>query len=176
MKISLAVVICFFQLLLASAQNKPIREIANDKYSITWVDGNCTGFRYTIKQNKKSFDLSFPSFEIEGKELPVVLKNIQLARQPIKLKNGVEEYLLAGNLVSEPAILLNILFQVAPDNAVVRFQYSLSTKKTLSLTKTQSGKDNISYLSFKNPSGEIKEVGFQNSMNAFMQRISQNMF
>jgi len=78
MKIILAVVISFFQLLLASAQSKPIREIANDKYGITWVDGNCTGFRYTIKQNKKAFDLSFPSFEIGGKEITTVLKTYSL--------------------------------------------------------------------------------------------------
>jgi hypothetical protein len=116
-----------------------------------------TGFKYTIKSNKKAFDLSFPSFEVDGKKSQTVLKNLKVIKPASTLKNGSSQYELEGTFLNEPALLLKIVFQIAPDNAVLRFQYSLRTTKALVLTKG-SGKDNISYASFKNGNSKIKEV------------------
>jgi len=155
-KISL-VLAAFFLFIQVDAQQKSANFPANNKYSISWRSGNCTGFTYIVKGNKKAFDLSFPSFEIDGKTTPAVIKNLRVVNTARLLKNGSSQYELEGIFLSEPDLLLKIIFQIAPDNAVLRFQYSLSTTKPLALTK-QSGKDNISYLAFKNQTNKIKEV------------------
>ncbi|HUP11079.1 MAG TPA: alpha-galactosidase, partial [Niastella sp.] len=63
-----------------------------------------------------------------------------------------------GAFKEMPALQLQIRFQVAPDNPVVRFQYNLiTTDTTYILTKT-GGKDAITYLSFSSNQPLIKEV------------------
>lgn len=139
------------------AQNINTTSLSNSIYTISWQGANCKGFDYSLKSNNKLYNLTFPSFEIEGEKLPTILKNVKVTDNKIVLKNGVSQYKIEGNFVNKPELTLSIAFEIAPDNAVVRFQYSLKTKKGLKLTK-KLGNDNISYFSFINQNKQIKEI------------------
>jgi alpha-galactosidase len=62
-----------------------------------------------------------------------------------------------GIFTSNNDLRLQVTFQVAPDNPVLRFQYSLRSTKPLRLTKSNQ-KDNITYLSFTSATPQVKEV------------------
>ena len=149
----LLVFFCF--LFHCHAQQKQT-QVSNSCYRLSFaVAGN--GFSYQLLDSKTTYNFSFPSFEMNGKQLPVVLKNIRESGAVTVLSNGVSQYQYQGTFISEPGLKLQIIFQVAPGNPVLRFQYALKTAKPLLLTKVK-GKDNINYISVASTSSEIKEV------------------
>ncbi len=149
-------ILCFTATVSFSQKNIEPNKIGNNVYSISWKTP-VNEVIYTLKEGSKSFHLTLPAFEINGKKSPTLLNNLKLVSSPQVLKNAVSEYLLEGSFISNPGLSLNITFQIAPDNEVLRFQYSLSSKQNIELTKT-GGKDNISYFSFAAAGCNIKEV------------------
>ena len=139
---------CFAQPL--SPENK----IENRFYTISW-QAPVVEFLYTLKDHSKTFPLSLPNFEIDGKKMASRLSNIKIISS-VQLKNAVTEYTLEGSFSDDPKLSLTIIFQLPPDNEVVRFQYLLSCTSHALLTKKE-GSDNISYFSFA-ASRTIKEV------------------
>lgn len=156
MKYYLNILLLFFCAIL-NAQHNDAFSLSNDQYTISWQSDHCTGFSYILKEGMKSFTLTFPAFEIDGKKISSVLNNAKITEKKIVLKNGVSQYRIEGTFINNTAITLTTVFEIAPDNAVVRFQYLLKTKKGATLTK-QSGNDNISYLSCSNLNNTIKEI------------------
>jgi alpha-galactosidase len=66
-----------------------------------------------------------PVFPLGGKAVPATLENVRAGSAPERLKNGVTECSFEGALVARPSLSLRMTFRIAPDNAVVRFRYSL---------------------------------------------------
>ncbi len=130
--------------------------VSNSRYSVSFTAAN-DGFSYHLVGSKRTYTFSFPSFEINGKQLPTVLKDIKANAVVTVLSNGVSEYQFQGSFIHDPALHLQIIFQVAPANPVLRFQYALKTKWPLLLTRA-TGKDNINYVSVASISSEITEV------------------
>lgn len=131
--------------------------VDNSEYLIQWPQTDVGYFTYTLNDHSLAQKIMLPSFEIEGKVVAAVLKDLKPVIQPSLLKNRVTEYLYAGTFKNNPSLQLQIRFQVAPGNAVLRFQYSLKSDKPLKFTKS-NGKDNLSYLSFRSQSPVVKEV------------------
>lgn len=66
-----------------------------------------------------------PIFPIAGGAIEAVLNDLHVYQAPVKLNNGVTEYSLVGHFVASSEWKLLMVFQLAPDNAVARFRYSL---------------------------------------------------
>jgi alpha-galactosidase len=81
-----------------------------------------------------------------GKEtMPFVPADIALSREPVTLPNGVTTYTYTASFAADPDLVLDVVFRVAPDNPVVRFQYRLTGAPGRTLTKA-SGDHNTAYL------------------------------
>jgi alpha-galactosidase len=66
-----------------------------------------------------------PVFPLGGKTVPATLEKVRAGSAPERLKNGVTECSFEGTLTARPSLSLRMTFRIAPDNAVVRFRYSL---------------------------------------------------
>ncbi|MEO6637830.1 MAG: hypothetical protein ABIN25_06115, partial [Ginsengibacter sp.] len=53
------------------AQQQPT-QVSNSRYSVSFTASN-DGFSYQLLDSKTTYNFSFPSFEINGKQLPAVL-------------------------------------------------------------------------------------------------------
>jgi alpha-galactosidase len=133
------------------------KQIGNPEYSLGWPQTDVTYFNYTLKNNSLVQKIMLPSFEIDGKVVTAVLKELKPVMQPAVLKNRVTEYVYAGTFKNNPSLQLLIRFQVSPDNPVCRFQYHLKSDRAYKLTKNK-GKDAITYLSFAAAGQKVKEV------------------
>jgi alpha-galactosidase len=98
-----------------------------------------------------------PSFEIEGKVVTAILKDLKPVSQPAVLTNKVTEFLYSGTFKSNPSLQMQLRFQVAPGNPVMRFQYSLVSGQALKFTKSNK-KENLTYLSLLAQTPVVKEV------------------
>jgi alpha-galactosidase len=150
----------FFTLLVGistQAQKEAKPRPNNALYSIAFAPEKVASFTYILKKNSKPINIVLPSFEIDGKKIPTILKSLNQTGQPVKLSNGVSETVYEGAFVQNAGCTLQIKFQVSPDNPVLRFQYSLKAEPAQKLTKSLE-KDNIQYLSFQSSTASIKEV------------------
>ena len=88
-------------------------------------------------ENRKSgqvYRFEPPTFPVSGKAVPAALERVRVARAPQTLRNGVTEFSFEGTLSTNASLKLRIVFQVAPDNAFVRFRYSLQSLDEKSFT------------------------------------------
>ncbi|MEP7230196.1 MAG: alpha-galactosidase [Ginsengibacter sp.] len=155
MKYSFCLLVFFYFQFQGFAQSQQTR-VRNSHYSVAFAAAG-NGFSYQLLDSKTTYNFSFPSFEINGKQLPLALTDIKESGAVTVLSNGVSQYQYEGSFKGEPSLQLQIIFQVSPGNAVLRFQYELKTAKRLKLTKA-NGEDHISYISVASISSEIKEV------------------
>ena len=99
-----------------------------------------------------------PAFEIDGVTRVAALKGIRECARPAALANGCTEYRFEGTFADDPALSLEMVFRLAPENPVVRFRYVLKSREPKRLTKPESG-DRLSYLSVAlGGSKTLKEV------------------
>lgn len=133
--------------------------IANCFFYIKLIEKSNILWKYVNKKTGKSYEIDVPVFEIEEKDTYAKLKNIKEIQRK-ELLNGCIKYTFSGDFISTPGLSLEIVFHIAEDNPVVRFQYRLRSKKDRFLTKA-GGKDNLKYtgLDYSNFK-EIKEVQF----------------
>ena len=82
----------------------------------------------------QTYHFAPPSFPVAGGIVETVLTEVRADRAPKKLGNGVIEYSFEGTLAAHAQWKLGIVFQLAPDNAVVRFRYSLQSSETTGFT------------------------------------------
>jgi len=127
-------------------------------------------WRYTITTLGQSVDIAPPVFEIDGKPLPAVLKNVKPAGKPCKLANGAVEHSFIGDFARAPGLRLKLTFRVVPANPVIRFKYELQSATQATLTK-KSGRDNLEYFRYSArqlPScKEIRLSEFDESIHSF---------
>jgi alpha-galactosidase len=119
--------------------------IENNCYSLEWIGTARCLWRYTVRETNESFDIAPPVFEIKGETMPFVPADIALSREPVTLPNGVTTYTYTASFATDPDLVLDVVFRVAPDNSVVRFQYRLTGAPGRTLTKS-SGDHNTAYL------------------------------
>jgi len=154
-------VVLFF-LMISMQQAFPQYKIENKIIEIKLLNNEQFFWQYKIKQNKEVFKMKAPAFEINGKQVICTLAELTQVSVPSVLKNGVSEYTFQGKVKSVPDVDLRLIFQIAPDNAVVRYKYVLSSSGKSMLTKT-GGKDHLvcfstSFAPFK----QVKEVQISN--------------
>ena len=154
---TLAALLLLFPCFLSAQRGAVQTSLSNEYFTITWPGQSVSSFTYTVKKSRKPVVVSLPVFEIEGKRTPVLLKSLMPKGEAIQLKNGVRESMYEGIFTSNNDLRLLVTFQVAPDNPVLRFQYSLRSTNPLRLTKSNQ-KDNITYLSFTSATPQVKEV------------------
>lgn len=136
--------------------------LENEAFKIAVSSGEPHLFTYTVKSTGEELKINVPVFEINGKAIACSIQKIKEPAQPKKLTNGAVEYTFEAKSVVEPGLTLGLVFQVAPDNPVVRFKYTLSGKEKDMLTKSD-GKDAIDYFTtVSNGFDEVTEVQLSN--------------
>lgn len=150
-------VACFYTSKALAFQNTG--GIHNSSYTVSWPQRDIGHFVYQINGTGKAVKINLPSFELDGVVVKAVVNSLQQAQPPVVLKNNVTEYLYEGPFKEKPALRLQLRLQVSPDNAVLRFQYTLKTAQRMRFTKT-SGSDQLTYLAFQTPGSSLKEVRF----------------
>jgi len=160
MKIPYAFIsIGFFFLFVGCKFNTPLK-IETFLYQISWTNSAVSTWEYRLLPQGKTVSVKLPVFEIDGKQMPVVLTNLVEVGSPTALRNGVIEYIYEGIFHADTTLRLQVKFRVAQDNPVVRFCYSLKSSGEQKLTKA-SGKEELSYLSFSMKDfPESKEISF----------------
>lgn len=117
-------------------------------------------WEYKVKSSGKTISFAGPRFEIDGAELLPNLKNITKVGEPLKLRNGVMEYVFEGTYPDKPDLKLRIYFRLPDANPIVRFKYELVTDHLHTLTKSHDN-DNISYFAtFFDKLPQVKEIRF----------------
>ena len=92
-------------------------------------------FTYKLKGTNTVLKITAPSFEIDGKQTKLLLKNIK-ELPSITLRNNVIEHSFSASLASNSKIAVKLFFRIADDSPVIRFRYSLTSDKDVYLTKS----------------------------------------
>jgi alpha-galactosidase len=147
-------------LLSGCGKNTTIQVAKNNLLEISVVNNDQALWRYTVLKTGKTYNFKPPQFEIDGKLISANLSQPELVGNSKKLINGVTEYKVKGSISAVPDIKLCILYRVAENNPVVKFQYELSSASVHKMTKS-NGHDRIDYfkVSFKGLS-DVKEIRF----------------
>lgn len=115
---------------------------------------------YKVRGTEREFMFAPPSFEIDGKLQTALLSHVAPAADPVKLKNGCTEYTFEGVFQQDNNLILGMVFRAADDNPIVRFHYTLKSRETKRMTKTNGG-DGIKYLKFSfEGMSQVKEIRF----------------
>ncbi|WP_170970998.1 alpha-galactosidase [Ilyomonas limi] len=117
--------------------------IGNDLCEIALSNANDILWTFHLKQGQDTLRIHAPVFEVDGKNITAMVSTFN-KKPTLQLRNGVIQYTFEGPILADPTIQLSILFRVAPDNPIIRFQYSLHTTGNHNLTKSE-GKDNFTY-------------------------------
>lgn len=129
-------------ILAGCGKNKTIVIAENSMLKISVVNSDQTLWEYKVLKTGKTFSFQAPEFEIDGKLCRASLTSVKLEENPLKLKNGVTEYIFDGKLKELPDLLMRTTLQVSKNNPIVKFRYELSGKATHKLTKAK-GRDQI---------------------------------
>ncbi|HNW56663.1 MAG TPA: alpha-galactosidase [Bacteroidales bacterium] len=143
----LKTILALMSLLFMTGCSITNKNLDNQFFEISWASSSVDSWRYTIKKTGKYVDIRFPEFEIDGKEISVVLNRLVEVGMPENLRNGVTEYNFEGAFRDDTTLKLKIKFRIACDNPVVRFCYSLKASGGQKLTKN-SGADKLVYLNY----------------------------
>ncbi len=107
----------------------------NDLFSITIPGARDCLWRYSVKATGQTFNVWPPSFEVDGETRAAALNDVMAVGSPVQLPHGVTEYRFHGPLAADASLTLEMVFWIAPDNPVVRFQYRLRSRTLRRLTK-----------------------------------------
>ncbi len=144
--------------LISCKNEKPLSLAENSMLKISVPNTDQVFWEYTVLKTGKTFSFQAPEFEIDGKLCKSKLASVKLIENPVKLKNGVTEYVIEGDLSGIPDISLRATFQVSEDNPIVKFRYNILSQGNHQLTKSDDH-DQINYLnvSLQGFSG-VKEI------------------
>lgn len=156
--------VCWFMLLfipvLATAQPNKTAAITGNNFRISFPLQPNNLWEYRVLSTGESLKFKGPVFEINGTNASCDFTTITMAKQPLTLKNGVKEFEFTGLYKKYPALALHIIFQVSPNNPVVRFRYKLTGNDRYRLTKKDST-DYIQYFTLNaTAAGTLQEVRF----------------
>ncbi|MGA3048552.1 MAG: alpha-galactosidase [Terracidiphilus sp.] len=107
------------------SSDRPAPDCGNSeiRISITGLKSNFWSIEH--RKSGQIYGFAPPSFPVAGGAVEGALTNVRADGAPEKLKNGVIEYSFAGTLAATSELKLRMIFQLAPDNPIVRFRYSL---------------------------------------------------
>jgi len=115
------------------------------KYSIEMVGTAACLWRYTEKASGRALEIAPPAFEVDGQLVVATVSEAQPVGEPQQVWPGVTEHVYGGAVADEPRLRLELVFRVADESPVVRFQYRLCCAERGALTK-EVGRDNLRYL------------------------------
>lgn len=104
-----------------------------------------------------AIDVGPPVFQIDGRLVRADVESFRPDGPPRPLQNGVVEQAWAGDVKSEPGLVLRLVARVPGDNAVVRFRYELRSAGPRLLTRAD-GADSLTYLSVRTGGQQATEV------------------
>jgi alpha-galactosidase len=126
--------------------------IANDCLQIETSEDAAdaqTLWRLNARGSQRWHAFAPPVFEVEGRAVEARLAALgPAARPPRVVHGGVTEHVLAGTLVDDPGLTLEIAWRIAQNSPIVRFRYTLRStdgRAPRRLTKT-TGADALLYL------------------------------
>ncbi len=100
---------------------------------------------YTVAATGETFAFAPPVFEMDGRAVTAATDALRPGGAVRTLPNGVAEHRWQGAVAGEPGLTITVVWQVSPDNPVVRFRYELGSASARRLTKT-GGADSLTYL------------------------------
>lgn len=131
--------------------------IGNKQCSIRLLEEKNALWEYRTEAGISPLRIAPPVFEIEGTTVSAAWKNVKQTKADT-LSNAVIRYSFTGTIAQDTSMQLSAVFQVAPDNPVIKFRYILSVSSRRRFSK-KDNKDHLEYLSLKFPvSGDIAEV------------------
>ncbi len=130
--------------ILFGCNSKSIKIAETNSLKIELINNSDGLWRYTVPATGKTFTFNFPQFEIDGKLYEGRLDSVDVLKGTDQLKNGSHEFLVEGNLADLQDVKLQIIYQVADDNPIVKFKYLLRSINRHRLTKS-GGHDRITY-------------------------------
>jgi alpha-galactosidase len=106
---------------------------------------------YMDKKSGMKGAILFPTFEVDGNEIFISVKEFTPLGKPIVQRNGAVEHRWQGTVKQAPGITIEMIFRIADDSPIVRFKYALKSDHPIKLTKSKEH-DAITYasLSFSN--------------------------
>lgn len=125
--------------------HKAILIADNGLLKLSVVNSDQALWKYTVLKTGKAFSFQAPEFEVDGKLIRTSMSSIKLDQNPVRLKNGVNEYSMVGSVSQMPDMMLRSTFQVSDNNPIVRFRYDLLSESDHKLTKS-TGHDQLNYL------------------------------
>ncbi len=99
----------------------------------------------TSRSGARMHSFGPPIFEVNGLPVTGALSGIHPAAAPRRLLNGVSEYRFSGHIRNHPALTLEMIFQISPDNPVLRFSYLVRSSSGDKWTAAVD-RQNLSYL------------------------------
>jgi alpha-galactosidase len=129
---------------LQEAQGNGLR-FGNFLVEVQVVGSAATAWTLTAAEGR-TYNFAPPVFELNGTPVTAALEDIQADPKPRQFGNGVTETRFSGRLVNEPALSLEMVFRLSPDNPVVRFRYVLHAGPEHKLTASRKKDQNLCYL------------------------------
>lgn len=117
----------------------------NEFFRVEVIGRSDALWQYILRPSGRTFPISPPAFEVDGKLRRATLLGIQPTSNPIVLSFGVTEYAFTGALAEDEDLEFMLVFRVAADSPVVRFKYRLASRSGRTLTRC-TGHDRLDYL------------------------------
>jgi len=89
---------------------------------------------WTLTTGPSRFAFAPPTFAIDGRAVTAALSSPKRESEPRQLTNGVTEHRFSGQFANCPALSLEMIFRIAPDNPVLRFRYILHAMPEAKMT------------------------------------------
>lgn len=112
----------------------PAHECGNSLIRISIAGAKSNLWSLEHRKSGQVYLIAPPVFPLAGGSVEAVLEGVHANHAPVKLNNGVTEYSFEGTLAADSPLKLCMIFQLAPDNALVRFRYSLQSRSEKQFT------------------------------------------
>jgi len=126
-----------------SAQKGEV-ELGNARVRIRLANQSRQWWSYEAKQSAAALQFSGPVVEIDGAPVEDTLSGLKQSGASSRLPNGVTEYRVEGVYTHHPTLHAALIFRLAPESPMVRFQYEISSVGQQKLTRA-AGVDRLEY-------------------------------
>lgn len=141
-------------------------ELGNAQVRIRLHDKSTQWWRYEGKQGATVMEFSGPVVEIDGAPIEDTLTGLKQSTTSGRLPNGVTEYRVEGVYAHHPTLHAALIFRVAADSPIVRFQYEISSMGRQKLTRA-TGMNRLEYFGVSLASlPSVREVRFSEFQEA----------
>jgi alpha-galactosidase len=151
-------------ILIPGSRSVSTYHIHNSLLQISIVGGKDCLWSFRPAASSREYQIAPPTFNIDHQRFAAALTHLKTGRQPARLRSGMTEYAYAGDFIEHPDLSLTMLFQIADDIPIVRFNYMLTSRRPHKLTKP-AGRDDLTYLEMALKAlSQAMEVRFSNFM------------